>query len=164
MSGSAGRVSLTGGIVTAVPRSPSDASASIEHGLTPGLSARVDLAVGEADTALAFGSGTVPVLATPRLVALCEQASCHAVAGHLGAGRTTVATRVQFDHLAPVAIGATVTAEATLERVEGRRLVFTLSAMLRSDARDGLVGAGRLTRVVVDEAKFLAKAGALAES
>ena len=130
----------------------------------PGLSCRIDLAVTDADTALAFGSGHVPVLATPRLVALCEQASCMVVAPRLAPGRTTVATRVQFDHLAPVAVGATVTAEATLERVEGRRLIFTLSAMLRSDARDGLVGAGRLTRVVVDEAAFLAKAGSLADA
>ncbi len=134
------------------------------QGLVPGLSARVDLAVTDADTALAFASGHVPVLATPRLVALCEQASCDVVDPHLAPGRTTVATRVQFDHLAPVAVGSTVTAEATLERVEGRRLTFTISAMLRSDARDGLVGAGRLTRVVVDEAAFLAKAGTLGDA
>jgi fluoroacetyl-CoA thioesterase len=135
----------------------------LSQGLAPGRSARVDLEVTDGDTALAFSSGRVPVLATPRLIALCEQASCEVVASHLPPGRTTVATRVQFDHLAPVAVGATVTAEATLERVEGRRLVFTLSAVLRSDARSGLIGAGRLTRVVVDEAAFLAKAGTLAD-
>jgi fluoroacetyl-CoA thioesterase len=125
-----------------------------------GLSARVDLEVGEADTALALRSGDVPVLATPRLVALCEEASCLAVAGCLADGKTTVATRIQFDHLVPAPVGATVMAEATLERVEGRRLVFTLTASLRSDARSGLIGAGRLTRVMVDRAAFLAKAGA----
>ena len=102
------------------------------------------------------------MLATPRLVALCEEASCRALDGHLAPGRTSVATRIQFDHLAPAAVGATVTAEATLERVEGRRLIFTVSATLRSADHDGLVGAGRLTRVLVDEAAFLAKAGALA--
>ncbi len=125
-----------------------------------GLVARVELEVTEADTAIALRSGSVPVLGTPRLIALCEEASCAAVEGNLTDGRTTVATQVQFDHLAPVPVGVTVSAEATLCKVEGRRLIFNLSAT-RSDAHAGLVGAGRLTRVIVDQAMFLAKASAL---
>jgi predicted thioesterase len=66
-------------------------------------------------------------------------------------GYTTVGMRVQFDHLQPSAIGAHVTAEATLEKVQGRRLTFTVSA---SDER-GLVAAGKVTRVVVDVDRFL---------
>ncbi len=128
-----------------------------EAGIIAGLSATVDLEVTEADTATACRSGDVPVLSTPRLVALCEEASCAALRGHLGPGQTTVATRVGFDHVGPVAVGERVTAEATLERVEGRRLMFTLSASLRSPRRAGLVGAGRLTRVLVDRDTFLAK-------
>lgn len=126
-----------------------------------GQSARVELEVDEVDTAIVLRSGEVPVLATPRLVALCEEASCSVVADHLPSGKTTVATRVQFDHLMPVPIGALVTAEATLERVEGRRLTFTVSASLGPGGGAGLVGAGRLTRVVVDTAAFLAKAAAV---
>ena len=124
-----------------------------------GRSGRVTLVVTDADTALALGSGDVPVLATPRLVALCEQASCEALGGCLGPDRTTVATRVQFDHLAPVPVGATVVAEATLVRVEGRRLVFTLSASRTTDGDAGLIGVGRLTRVLVGREAFLSKAG-----
>jgi fluoroacetyl-CoA thioesterase len=135
------------------------APAQPDSGLPTGLAASVSLAVTEGDTALSLGSGDVPVLGTPRLVALCEEASCRAIDGRLDPTRTTVASRIQFDHLAPVAVGSTVAAEATLERVEGRRLVFTVSVRLRSDAQDVLVGAGRLTRVLVDRAKFLAKAG-----
>jgi len=142
-----------------VPASPSKAADPGDRDLSSGLSARVDLLVAETDTAVALGSGDVAVLGTPRLVALCEEASCRAVEGRLGPGRTSVATRLQFDHLAPVAVGATVTAEASLERVEGRRLVFTVSATLRSDRNAGLIGAGRLTRVLVDREAFLAKAG-----
>jgi len=126
------------------------------------LCAKVSLVVAEPDTALALGSGDVPVLGTPRLVALCEEASCRALDGHLGPGRTSVASRIQFDHLAPVAVGATVVAEVTLERVEGRRLGFTISVSRCSDADHGdtaLVGAGRLVRVLIDREKFLAKAG-----
>jgi fluoroacetyl-CoA thioesterase len=122
--------------------------------LDPGLNAVVRLAVGEPDTARAMGTGSVPVLATPRLIALCEEATCRALAGALPEGCTSVAGRIQFDHLTPVRTGSVVTAEATLERVEGRRLVFTVSAI---DAV-GLVGAGRITRVVVRELPFLDKA------
>lgn len=120
----------------------------------PGLQARRSIVVAESDTAQAWRSGDVPVLGTPRLVALCEEAACQAVAGTLGEGRTSVGVSVQFDHLAPVRIGSEVTAEATLEKVEGRRLVFTVTAADHA----GLVGAGRVTRVVVDMASFLAKA------
>jgi len=121
--------------------------------LDPGRSARASLVVGEQDTAVAWRSGSVDVLGTPRLVALCEEACCAAVAGQLGEGTTSVGVRVQFDHLAPVRLGSTVDAEATLEKVEGRRLTFTVSA---SDAA-GLVGAGRMTRVVVDVEAFESK-------
>ena len=119
-----------------------------------GLTGKVSMTVGDADTALAMGSGQVEVLATPRLVALGEEACCGALGGALPAAKTTVGVRVQLDHLAPVKVGRVVTAEATLERVEGRRLVFTVS--VSDDA--GLVAAGRMTRVVVETESFLAKA------
>ncbi len=116
-----------------------------------GLSARIELKVTEADTAETLRTGAVPVLATPRLIALCEEASCVAVAGQLGENCTSVAKRLQFDHLVPVGVGGTVWAEATLDRIEGRRLVFTLSVSESA----GLVAAGKLVRVVVDRATFL---------
>lgn len=122
--------------------------------LDTGRSAHVSLLVGDQDTAVALGSGDVDVLATPRLISLCEEASVQAVAGDLGTGRTSVGVSVQFDHLSPVRVGSQVTAEAVLEKVEGRRLVFTVTV---TDAA-GLVGAGRVTRVVVDIEGFLAKA------
>ncbi|HXQ61552.1 MAG TPA: hotdog domain-containing protein [Acidimicrobiales bacterium] len=122
--------------------------------LDTGRSGRASLVVADGDTAVALGSGDVDVLATPRLISLCEEATVRAVAGALGTGRTSVGVSVQFDHLAPVRVGSQVTAEAVLEKVEGRRLVFTVTA---TDAA-GLVGAGRVTRVVVDSVGFLAKA------
>jgi predicted thioesterase len=122
--------------------------------LEPGLTGRAVLVVADGDTALSMRSGDVPVLATPRLIALCEESTCRALDGTLPPGWTSVAGRVQFDHLAPVRVGSSVTTEATLERVEGRRLVFTVSA---TDPA-GLVGAGRITRVLVERQAFLAKA------
>lgn len=119
-----------------------------------GLSARIEMRVTDADTAEALHTGSVPVLATPRLVALCEEASCKALDGELPAQSTSVAKRVQFDHLVPVGVGGTVAAEATLDRIEGRRLVFTLSVSESA----GLVAAGKLVRVVVEREAFLANA------
>lgn len=120
-----------------------------------GLKGTASLVVVPADTALAMGSGTVPVLATPRVVALCEQATCAALDGHLGEGCTTVGMRVQLDHLQPTGVGGNVQAEAILEKIEGRRFTFTVSA---SDDK-GLVAAGKVTRVLVDVARFLEKSG-----
>lgn len=122
--------------------------------LEAGLNASVELIVSDDDTAVAFRSGSVAVLATPRLVALCEEAAIQAIDGALDNGSTSVGMRVQFDHLAPTMVGSPVTAEATLEKIAGRRLTFTVSA---SDPR-GLIAAGKVTRVVVDVERFLDKA------
>lgn len=120
----------------------------------PGLTAEVALLVSDVDTAVALGSGDVAVLGTPRIVALCEEAAMAALSGRLKAGETSVGHAVQLDHVAPSAVGAEVRAEATLAKVEGRRLIFTVSV---SDTR-GLVAAGRLTRVIVDAERFLDRA------
>lgn len=119
-----------------------------------GLSAVVELTVTDDDTAIAFRSGEVPVLATPRILALVEEATVRALDDQLDAGTSTVGMRVQLEHISPTAVGGRITAEATLEKVEGRRLVFHVSA---KDER-GLVAAGKVTRVVVDVERFLDKA------
>lgn len=108
----------------------------------------------EADSAVAMHSGEVPVLATPRVIALCEEASVRAVKGELEPGETTVGMRVQVDHVAPTKVGSSVRADATLDKVEGRRLTFSVSV---TDGA-GLVAAGKLTRVVVVVDRFLEKA------
>lgn len=124
--------------------------------MATGVRGEAKMTVGESDTARALGSGTVDVLGTPRVVALCEEASCRAIAPALADGVTTVGMKVRVDHLQPSPVGATVVAEAVLQRVEGRRLTFTVSA---SDDR-GLVAVGKIVRVVVDADQFLAKCGA----
>jgi predicted thioesterase len=113
----------------------------------------VDLDVADDDTAIAHRSGSVPCLATPRVIALSEEACILVIAEQLADGSTTVGQRVQIDHLAPTPVGNRVTAEATLEAVQGRRLTFTVSV---SDNR-GLVAVGRVTRVIVDTSRFLDK-------
>jgi predicted thioesterase len=119
--------------------------------LEPGLTASVTLVVDDTDTALAMKSGDVPVLGTPRVIALAEQATVEAIGANLPEGRTTVGYQVQLAHLSPTPVGGTVVAEATLEQIEGRRLTFRVAV---NDAR-GLVAAGRVTRVIVERARFL---------
>jgi len=111
------------------------------------------LVVDEEDTARVLGSGAVDVLGSPRLIALCEEATVSAIEGSVPEGSTTVGIRVQFDHLQPTPVGAEVTAEAVLEKIDGRRLKFTVSA---SDS-GGLIAAGKITRVVVEVDRFMSK-------
>ena len=118
-----------------------------------GLKGEARLVVGEADTARALGSGEVNVLGTPRMVGLFEQATVDALRGMLDSSQTTVGMRVQIDHLQPTPIGAEVAVEAVLDKVEGRRITFSVTA---SDS-GGLVAAGKVTRVVVDVEKFMTK-------
>src|SRR5437879_6394211 len=122
--------------------------------LRTGLAATTTLVVTDADTAPALGSGDVAVFGTPRLIALCEEATCLAVRNELPEGDTTVGMRVQLDHLAPTKVGATAVADVVLEKIDGRRLTFTVSVR---DER-GLVAAGRITRVIVNAERFLKKA------
>ncbi|HEX6658566.1 MAG TPA: hotdog domain-containing protein [Ilumatobacter sp.] len=121
--------------------------------LSAGLKGEARLVVGDGDTARALGSGSVDVLGTPRLVALLEEATIDAVEGFLADGFTTVGMRVQVDHLQPTPVGAEVFAEAYLDRIEGRRITFTVTA---SDS-GGLVAAGKVTRVMVDVNRFMSK-------
>jgi fluoroacetyl-CoA thioesterase len=120
----------------------------------PGLRAAFDHTVADQDTAIALGSGDVPVLATPRVLALAERATVAAVAGAIGPGATTVGARVELEHLAATVVGATVRVSAELDRVDGRVLEFAVE--LRDGAR--LAARGHVTRVLVDRDAFLATA------
>jgi fluoroacetyl-CoA thioesterase len=122
-----------------------------------GLSAKVEHVVGEADTAIALRTGEVPVLATPRLLALCEEAALAAVAPQLAEGQTTVGMKVQLDHLAPSAVGHRVVAEAVVVHRQGEDHPASVDLL---DDR-GLIAVGRVTRVVVDAEHFVAKASGL---
>lgn len=125
------------------------------NGLRAGLEATVEHRVTEADTADALGSGSLPVLGTPRLLAWCEEATCGALAGVLTEGSTSVGTRVSLEHTRPSGVGAHLAVTASVVHVDGRLVRFSVAA------REGeaLVGSGEVTRVVVDAARFLARLG-----
>ncbi len=122
--------------------------------LIPGLSATLSKKVTPETTASAVGSGLVPVFSTPELARLIEQAAVAALDGALADGQTTVGTNLNFDHLAPTPVGMTVFATATLHAIDGRKLVFEVSA--RDDVEP--VAKGTHTRFVVNSEKFVAKA------
>ena len=123
--------------------------------LQPGASAAVEVVVGEDDTAPALGSGDVPVLGTPRVLALAERATVAAVAASLDPGETTVGAHVELDHLRPSFVGARVRVEATLSQVQGRRLTFEFQVTEGGQ----VVAAGSVTRVVVRRERFTPPAG-----
>ena len=108
------------------------------------------LVVGEEHTAIAVGSGDVPVLATPWLVALCERASV-ATANHvLGPEETSVGVHVNIEHIAASVPGATIEATAEILTADGTRLVFSVTA--HEGTR--LVGCGTIVRVRVHRDRF----------
>ncbi len=96
--------------------------------LAPGLAAFVRIVVADTDTALAMGSGDVPVLGTPRLLALAEAAAVATIGPGLGSGLTSVGTSAVVEHKRPSPVGAEVVVEAELTEVAGRRLVFRFIA------------------------------------
>lgn len=120
----------------------------------PGLSARVESTVTDADTAQALGSGDVPVLGTPRVLALAEAATVAATARRMPSGITTVGTRAEVEHRLPSPVGRRVTALATLTKVDGRRLLFEV--VVREGER--LVAEVRVERVMLDRQRFIARA------
>jgi fluoroacetyl-CoA thioesterase len=122
-----------------------------ERALEPGLEGVVREVVTEAMTAERVGSGDVPVLATPMVLALVERAAVAAVAGALPDGTTSVGASVELAHLAPTPAGSAVEARVRLEHVEGaRRLTFSFTV----EDPAGEVASGTHVRVVVDRGSF----------
>ena len=120
------------------------------------LTASLTFTVTDADTAEAVGSGSLPVLGTPRLLAWCEAATCAAVAPALAAGETSVGTRVSLEHLAASAVGQEVEVTASSSYADGRLRRFTVAAR-HLGGNGKVIGTGEVTRVVVDSARFLSR-------
>ena len=112
-----------------------------------------ELTVEERHLAINMGSGDLPVLATPALVALMENAAMLAVAPQLPEGSSTVGSYIQTSHLHPTPLGGTVRATATLVSQEGRKLTFTITA----EDDKGIVGEARHERFIIDRQRFMAK-------
>ena len=125
---------------------------------TPSAESTIRFTVTDADTAAALGSGSLPVLATPRLLAWCEAATCAALDPALSPVETSVGTRIQLEHLAPSAVGQEVEVTARLAYADGRLRRFSVAARnVGPDGPGALVGSGEVTRVVVEGDRFMAR-------
>ena len=111
--------------------------------------------VGDAETASAVGSGSLPVLGTPYLLAWCEAATCAALEPALEEGETSVGTRVELEHVRASLVGTALEVTATPLHRDGRLHRFGVVAREAGGGR--VVGTGEVTRVVVDAQRFLAR-------
>jgi fluoroacetyl-CoA thioesterase len=124
--------------------------------MTTPQEARLTFTVTDDDTAAALGSGSLPVLGTPRLLAWCEAATCAALEASLPPGGTSVGTRAALDHLAASPVGQQVEVTASASYVDGRLHRFTVAAR-HLGGNGKVVGTGEITRVVVDAERFLSR-------
>ena len=118
-----------------------------------GLTHTSNLDVADGNTAIALGSGDMPVLATPAMMALMENAAMLAVASELEDGETTVGGHIESSHLRPTSVGTEVAATATLEKIDGRKLYFKIVA----SQGETIIGEGTHLRFIVNREKFLSK-------
>ena len=120
-----------------------------------GLKYTSEITVSDAVTAIKMGSGDMPVLATPAMMALMENAAMLAVASELPEGSTTVGGHIESSHLKPSKIGDKVSATAEVIKVDGKKIEFKVSAY----SGDTLLGEGTHLRFIVDKERFMSKLG-----
>ena len=122
--------------------------------INTGIKGSRSVEVTESNTAMALGSGNLPVFATPAMIALIEQTASESVAPFLEEGASTVGTHLDIAHTSATPVGMTATCETELVEVDRRRLVFSVTVR---DAK-GEIGSGTHERFVVDVEKFMSKA------
>ena len=116
-----------------------------------GMKHTSELTVSEAVTAVQMGSGNLPVLATPAMLALMENAAMLAVSNELSDGQTTVGGYIESSHLSPSKIGDIVSATAEVTKVDGKKIEFKVSAY----SGETLLGEGKHLRFIVDKERFM---------
>jgi predicted thioesterase len=110
-----------------------------------------DLVVGPDHLANRFKDATLPpVLATPVMIMVMENAALNAIKPFLGDGNSALGTRVDIAHLAATPVGRTVRGEAKVTLVEGRRIAFDVAAYDGAEC----IGQGTHERMVIDLARF----------
>lgn len=122
--------------------------------LQVGLKNSVAQVVTEKDTALAVGSGSLKVLATPKIIALAEKAAADLLEKILPQEFTSVGISVNIEHTAPTPVGMKFSAEVEILEVAGRKIIFEVKAADEC----GEILRGRHERFIVNREKFQAKA------
>ena len=122
--------------------------------LAAGICSRQERIVTDTITAKEIGSGELPVLATPYLIALAEETAWRSVAEYLEEGQGTVGTRIEISHVSATPAGMKIWCESTLTEVDRRRLVFSIKVFDEC----GLIGEGTHERFIIDNGRFMEKA------
>ncbi len=120
--------------------------------ITIGTSFETKVTVHSENTAIAAESGSLPVFATPFMIALMEKATCGAAADFLENGETTVGTKINISHTKASGIGSVISARAEITNVQGRKITFSVSA---ADEKGSIIGSGTIERFVVLTDKFM---------
>lgn len=123
----------------------------MEIKIIAGIKSAKEMMVTHQDTAASYGSGLVDVFGTPAMITLMEETSQRGVGRYLPDGYVTVGTEVNIKHLKATPVGKEVRCEAILDKVEGRKLLFTVNVW----DDQGLIGTGLHTRYIVNVAKFM---------
>jgi len=125
----------------------------MEINIPIGIKGLQETTVGPENTASRYGSGLVEVFATPAMIALMEKTCHESIAKYLPEGHGSVGANVNVNHVKPTPVGMKVQCESELEEVEGRKLVFKVTAW----DEKGEIGSGMHTRYIIDTARFMAK-------
>lgn len=124
-----------------------------EMTLAAGICSRQERIVTDTITAKEIGSGELPVLATPYLIALAEETAWRSVAEYLEEGQGTVGTKIEFSHVSATPVSMKIWCESTLTEIDRRRLVFSIKVFDEC----GLIGEGMHERFIIDNGRFMEK-------
>ena len=122
--------------------------------ITEGMSITIKEKVTEENTALALGSGSLKVYASPAMMLMVERAAVTLLMGNLDGNMTSVGTGLFIEHIAPSPIGSEISCQVTLSKIDRKELTFEV------EVRDELepIGKGTHTRFIVDGERFQTKA------
>ena len=119
-----------------------------------GIKNKLEMVVQDSDTARIIGSGTLDVLATPRLAELVEQCCYLSVSPFLKENESTVGAKIDLNHLSATPVGLKVVCTSELVEIDNRKLVFSFSV----NDEAGLIATGTHIRYIIDVKRFLIKA------
>lgn len=122
--------------------------------LKKGITGTCSILVDESNSAKTMGSGSLDVFATPAMIALMEKTAWQSLTPYLENGQGSVGIRLDITHDAPTPLGMTITCKSELIEIDGRRLVFQVTA---TDGKD-IIGKGIHERFIVNEESFQSKA------
>jgi len=125
----------------------------MEKELKEGLSFKQSITVELKDTAKTWGSGNLEVFATPALVGLMENTALKCIADYISEGNDTVGIEINTQHTKATKVGLAVTCEATIEKVDGKRIFFNIKAW----DEVGEIGSSKHVRYIINTEKFLSR-------